>query len=110
MKELKFVPQLIPLILSGEKTSTWRLFDEKDLQVGDTVAFIDRSTGQRFATAKLVLVSKKTLGHVNKEDYEGHEKFVTKQEMLKTYQSYYSDQVVDENTEVKIIQFDLQNV
>ena len=30
MKILKFAPKLVPLVLSGEKTSTWRMFDEKD--------------------------------------------------------------------------------
>jgi hypothetical protein len=31
MKTLKFYDNLIPLILSGEKTSTWRIFDDKNL-------------------------------------------------------------------------------
>lgn len=31
MKVLKFSENLVPLILSGQKTATWRMFDEKDL-------------------------------------------------------------------------------
>lgn len=31
-KALKFTPELSAKILSGEKTSTWRLFDDKNLQ------------------------------------------------------------------------------
>lgn len=34
-KTLKFTPELSAKILSGEKTSTWRLFDDKNLQKGD---------------------------------------------------------------------------
>jgi len=33
MKKLKFEPNLVPKILSGEKTSIWRLFDDKDLNL-----------------------------------------------------------------------------
>jgi len=31
MKTLKFREKLSKLILSGKKTTTWRLFDDKDL-------------------------------------------------------------------------------
>ena len=37
MKVLKFREYLVPLVLSGEKDSTWRLFDDKDLSVGDEI-------------------------------------------------------------------------
>ena len=40
MKTLKFTTQLVEKILSGEKTSTWRLFDDKDFKNGDNLAFI----------------------------------------------------------------------
>jgi len=35
MKSLKFSAELVPLILSGEKTMTWRFWDDKDLDSGD---------------------------------------------------------------------------
>ena len=35
MKTLKFAPPLAKMILEGNKTATWRLFDDKDLQPGD---------------------------------------------------------------------------
>jgi len=44
MKTLKFANNLVSLILSGEKTATWRLFDDKDLTKGDKVLFLDQET------------------------------------------------------------------
>lgn len=44
MKTIKFRDYLVPLVLSGEKNSTWRLFDDKDIQVGDTVQLINWNT------------------------------------------------------------------
>jgi len=34
MKTLKFAPDLCAQILAGTKTSTWRLFDDKNLMGG----------------------------------------------------------------------------
>lgn len=46
------MPHLVPLVLSGEKTSTWRLFDDKDLQKDDDLLLINKATGDEFAKAK----------------------------------------------------------
>ncbi|NOY35708.1 MAG: ASCH domain-containing protein, partial [bacterium] len=47
-KSLKFKEHLVPLVLSGEKISTWRLFDDKDLRVGDKVDLINSDTKEVF--------------------------------------------------------------
>ena len=74
MKTLKFAPNLIEKILSGEKTSTWRLFDDKDLQVGDELIFINKETLKEFGTAKITSLKVKTLGSLTDADWVGHEK------------------------------------
>lgn len=106
MKNLKFAENLVPLVLSGEKTSTWRLFDDKGLKVGDKLIFINKGDGKRFATAEIVLIKEKTLGNIEDSDFSGHEKFGSKEEMFKTYQSYYGD-AVNKNSIVKMIKFKL---
>ena len=45
MKTLKFTPELCQQIMAGNKTSTWRLFDDKDLTVGDKLQFLSKETG-----------------------------------------------------------------
>ena len=40
MKTLKFKKVLSELILKGEKNTTWRLFDDKDLVAGDDITFL----------------------------------------------------------------------
>ncbi len=104
MKTLKFAKHLVPLVISGEKTSTWRLFDDKQLTVGDDLMFIDSSTGLQFSKAKITKIKVKKLGEITERDYDGHEKFESKQAMLDSYRSYYGDEV-DEKTEVKLIDF-----
>ena len=42
MKILKFKNELVSLISSGEKDSTWRLFDDKNLQEGDEVILVNQ--------------------------------------------------------------------
>lgn len=106
MKTLKFRKVLSELILSGEKTNTWRLFDDKDLSEGDVVSFLVWETGEEFAKARLIEVIEKKFGELIEEDFEGHEKFNSEKEKYETYSLYY-EQKVDENTSVKIIRFEL---
>ena len=44
MKTLKFKQCLVDQILRGEKTSTWRLFDDKDLNIGEKIEDIIKIT------------------------------------------------------------------
>ncbi|MFA5157649.1 MAG: ASCH domain-containing protein [Patescibacteria group bacterium] len=108
MKKLKFAANLVDKILSGEKTSTWRLFDDKNLLVGDQLEFTNAESGEQFAGAKIVEIKEKTFAEIEPNDFETHETYSSPEEMLKTYRGYYGDQV-DENTQVKIIKFDLMD-
>ena len=103
-KTIKFRSHLAELVAKGEKTSTWRLFDDKDLSVGDIVDFINWDTGVKFAEAKLTDVYEKTLSTLEDADWVGHEKFASEEEMYATYKTYYGDGV-GPDTVVKIIHF-----
>lgn len=105
-KSIKFRDHLVKLVLVGEKNTTWRLFDDKNLHVNDVVDFINWETGGKFAEAELIKVWEKTLGTLEDEDWEGHERFSSEEVMYETYKTYYGDRV-DENSPVKIIQFRL---
>lgn len=106
VKQLHFASNLIPLILSGEKTSTWRLWDDKDLQVKDTLDFLESGTEKHFATAQIIKILEKPFKNLTDEDKRGHEKFENEVAMYTTYTKYYNKKV-DKNTIVKIIQFKL---
>jgi hypothetical protein len=104
MKTLKFRPHLCKEILSGKKTATWRLFDDKDLNVGDRVSFLNWETKDEIAQAVLTEVRETTLGGLTAEDWEGHERFASDEEMLATYSLYYR-RPVTLDAPVKIIKF-----
>lgn len=106
MKTLKFRPYLIDLILSGKKNVTYRLFDDKDLTVGDELILQNWETLEDFAKARIIETREKRLGDLTEEDLDGHEKFENAGEMYKTYKEYYGDKVRSE-TMVKIIKFEL---
>ena len=102
MKFLKFSENLLPLIISGEKTATWRLFDDKNLQKSDELVLVNQVDGKNFALAKIVAVTEKTLGEIRESDFAGHEKFESKEKMFEMYSSYYGDRIND-GTVVKMI-------
>lgn len=106
MKTLKFRKKLSELILRNEKTTTWRIFDDKDIRQGDVMEFLVWETKEVFANAKILEVVEKKFKDLEPQDLEGHEKFASKEEMYATYSTYYNKKV-DENTLVKIIKFEL---
>jgi hypothetical protein len=107
MKTLKFKPHLAELILLGKKTVTWRLFDDKDLQVGDELELVNSETKEKFAAAKIVVVREKQLREITDADYDGHETYRSQEAMLAEFKKYYGDKV-NNNTTVKIIRFKLR--
>lgn len=109
MKPLKFDPKLVPLVLSGEKTSTWRLFDDKNLQIGDDLILINKETGEEFARAVILNTREKKFKDLEENDLEGHEKFESRQKMHEAYNSYYGDRVTLD-TIVKIINFKINTM
>lgn len=107
IKALKFRPHLADLILKGEKSSTWRLFDDKDLEPGDVVELINWTTGEKFAEADLTEVREKKMRDLQDSDFDGHERFESEEEMYRSYRTYYGDRV-GPDTLVKIIRFHLK--
>ncbi|KHO48058.1 MAG: PUA-like protein [archaeon GW2011_AR5] len=107
MKQLGFVSELIPLVLSGEKTITWRRQPyDFDILPGDVLEFVESVTRKPFARAKIVSVNNTTFGGMRHEDKEGHEKFVSEEEMYRTYSGYFGYSVTGSSL-VKVIKFKL---
>jgi len=106
MKTLKFRPHLAEEILNGKKTATWRLFDDKNLKAGDIIELLNWETKEKFADAQIEEVREKKLGEIEEGDFKGHEKFESKEEMLKIYRKYYGEKV-NWDTAAKIIEFRL---
>lgn len=106
MKNVKFRDYLVPLVLSGEKTATWRLFDDKSLKAGDLVEFKEFGKEESFAKAKITQVIAKKFGDLSPEDKSGHEDYESDEEMYKTFSGYYNTEV-NADTELKIIHFKL---
>ena len=105
-KKVKSRNHLAEMILSGEKTTTWRLFDDKDLSVGDKIDLINWNTTEKFGEAEILEVLEKSLNELEDSDFMGHEKFESTEQMYEIYKKYYGDEVTPE-TIVKIIRFKL---
>lgn len=105
MKILKFSEPLPGLILNGQKNTTWRINDDKEISIGDKISLC-YVNGKEFAKAKVILVNEATFENLTEEDKRGHEKFSSIEEMYKTYSRYYNIKVKPE-TKVKIIKFEV---
>lgn len=107
MKPLTFAEPLPAKILNGEKTTTWRVGDEKDISVNDTLS-LRTVDGEEFATARVRWVKQTTFGRLTDEDRDGHESFESREAMYRTYEEYY-DRDIGPETELKVIRFALED-
>lgn len=101
-----FAKNLVPLVKSGEKTLTYRLgIKYADLQVGDKIKAKDSSTGKPFAEIEIIDKQLTTFSElpINKP---GHEQYQSREEMRKTFQKYYEQEVADDKP-IVIIEFKL---
>lgn len=101
-----FAKDLVPLVKSGEKTLTYRLGDKYDyLKPGDKIQAKDSSTNKPFA--KIEITAKQTISFGKLPiDKPGHEQYKSKDEMRKTFQKYYEQEVSDDSP-VVILEFKL---
>lgn len=110
MKTLKLDHALAKLVLSGEKTSTWRINDDKNLSVNDDIELIDKvdpvrpDTWRIIGVAKIDNIIEKRLGEVEESDYVGHGEPVSKDELIDSFRPYYGEEV-NEDTPVKMVHF-----
>lgn len=113
MKSLKLDHDQAQQVLSGKKTSTWRLFDDKDLSVNDDVRLIDKVQAEKpeswrtIGVARITRVIEKQLAAITVADITDNEAFATPAEMLDVYRSYFGNGVTMQ-TSVKIVYFDFR--
>ena len=106
MKTIKFREKLAKEIINGKRTSTWRLFDDKNISIGDKVFLIVWETGKEFAKAIITDIKEIPFGELKQRDWKSHG-FSSKDEMLKTYSLYYGREI-NENNKIKVIKFRLE--
>lgn len=105
MKPLKFNHEFLEEILEGRKTTTWRLFDDKDLSVGDKLDLIDRDSNESFGKAVITDVVGKKISELSNKELINHG-YNTLEDMLGSHRGYYGDKVNLESA-IKIITFKL---
>lgn len=105
MKVVKFRKHFIPEILSGNKNTTWRLFDDKNLSVGDEVELVEKESLSKFGEAKIVNVVNKNIEELQPQELLEHG-YENVNRMIEGHKLYYGDKV-SLKTQVKIIQFEL---
>lgn len=115
MKKLKLDHDRAQAVVAGRNWSTWRLYDDKDLTVNDTVQLLDKvdpgrpQTWKVIGTARINRIIEKRLGDIGDEDYESGstEPASSVEERLARYRGYYGDSVTAQ-TPVKMVYFDFE--
>jgi ribonuclease HI len=110
MKTLKFNHRSAELIINGQMTTTWRLFDDKDLSVDNKVTVIDKvnpkdpTTWRSIGIATISKVIEKHLEDVSEVEVGEGAELNSRPAILKICQHYYGSNV-SLKTPVKIVFF-----
>lgn len=106
-KSLKFKSNLIEPILNGTKTATWRVWDDKNLSIGDELDFVNQDDGRVFASAIVTEIIEKSFNDLTDADKIGHEAYKSLKQMYATFSHYYKKPVRPSDI-VKIVRFRLK--
>jgi len=98
-----FASNLVPLILDGTKTLTYRIGDKYDfLKIGDEIDVRDSSNDKVFAKVKITEKDYTTFADLP-IDRVGHEVYSSKQEQRDTFEKYYGE--IKDNYKMLILGF-----
>ena len=98
-----FASNLVPLILDGSKTLTYRIGDKFTfLKVGDEIAVRDSSNNEVFAKVKIIEKNYTTFADLPIERV-GHEVYSSKQDQRDTFEKYYDE--VNDDDKILILGF-----
>jgi ribonuclease HI len=103
-KVLKFKTESVQPILSGKKNKTWRMYDEKQLEVDDKLLFINSDNGQTFGYGVINKITTKHVNDINVDDMTGYKKYNNSDEIVAELSRYYGPGV-DTDSIVKVIDF-----
>ena len=110
MKTLKFDHEAAQSIQAEQKTSTWRLYDDKDISVDDNLRVLDKvdpnssKSWKILGIARVKEVVEKKFKDVSPEEL-AKENYGSLEEVLEKFKGYYGQRVSME-TPVKIIYFE----
>lgn len=104
MKTLKFNTEKTEMIENGLKTTTWRVFDDKDLTVGDELKLINSDTKEMFGYATIDEIITKRIETMNDIDRIDHPSCKNNDDVVKMMQTFYGNRI-DNKTIVKVVKF-----
>lgn len=108
-KAIGFAANLVPLVKNGSKKLTYRLGEKYAfLKPGDKISTKDSSTREVFGELEIIEVEKTTFNDLP-IDIDEHEKYASKEEQKKVFETYYPGEVKDESV-VIILKFNYAEI
>jgi ribonuclease HI len=104
MKNLKFTPDQIPEIEIGNINTTIRLFDDKNLEVGDFIQFVNSETGGNFGYGIIEQVTQKRLSSLETIEKRFAKVCQNDRELLVTLHEFYGPNVTLD-TVARVVRF-----
>lgn len=101
---LKFADVFVDKILSGEKTCTFRIALDSEIEEGEPCWLCD-SGGNRIVLKRIESIENMTIRKAANSDIEGHQNYVSTEKMVEAMERYYPDRDVHEYTRIDVVRW-----
>lgn len=110
MEIVYFAPPIPQILYTGDKKSTFRVTGSEEIKriVPGTSLSLRLLTDHEFARVICNKTKITTFAELTEEDWKGHERFASVEEMLQIY-SNWEKRAITLDTELKIIGFNYRN-
>lgn len=102
--ELKFADVFVDQLLRGEKTVTFRIGLDPEIQEGKGVWLCD-SSGNRIVMRKVEEVVNMTIEQAARQDLKGHKSYASAEKLVEAMEGYYPDRDIHEHTRIDVVRW-----
>lgn len=103
--ELKFADVFVDRILNGEKTSTFRIALDPEIEEGKPCWLCD-SDGDRIVLKRIQRIYNMTIKEAAKAEFSGHKSYASEEKLVEAMRMYYPDRDVHEHTRIDVVKWD----
>lgn len=102
--ELKFADVFVDKLLSGEKTVTFRIGLDPDIEEGKPLWLCD-SEGNRVVMRRVEEVINMTIEEAARQDLEGHKSYKNAEKLVEAMERYYPEEDVHPYTRIDVVRW-----
>jgi hypothetical protein len=102
--ELKFDDKFRERLKSGEKTATFRIGLDSEIEEGKEMWVCD-SDGNRIMKSRVLEITGMTITEAVRQEIDGHKSYESPDELVEVMESYYPEEDIHRHTPIDVVRW-----